>query len=147
MKWILEPYNLLGIGVLLLLIEAVTGFSTVLLLISGFSVIGTAGLIQLNIVPAEYSAVLITEAILLVVLTALLWKPLQRLQRDRAPDVVSSDLVGETFAVQVSLSANEKASVRYSGLDWEVVSDVDIEADSDVKITGVSVGRLEVTKA
>lgn len=147
MEWVLDPYNLLGIGVLLLLIEAVTGFSTVLLLISGFSVIGTAGLIYLGVVPAEFSAVFVTEAVLLMVLAALLWKPLQCLQRDRTPDVVSSDLVGETFAVQVALSANQKASVRYSGLDWEVVSDVDIAADSDVKITGVSVGRLEVTKA
>lgn len=137
-------------GFVMLTIEVITGFSTGVFLFLGFGALATGILMSLGIVPATWIAGVSCTGISTGIITALLWKPLKKLQNDRpAQKDNSSDLVGHEFVVESDITPLKPGSTNYSGISWRVEidkdSDVDIiKAGQRVSVSSVEVGVFKV---
>ena len=85
-------------------------------------------------------------AISTALITAILWKPLKRLQstgemgKDR-----SSDIIGHSFNLSSDISRTVSGEQKYSGINWRVepakdLTDAAMSAGTHVEVTAVSVG-------
>ena len=133
-------------GMLLLLIEVlILGFSTFYLMFFGLAAIATAGLFYLGWLPLGWLNGLLATAVLTGVFAAVLWQPLKRLQGGRSESpTVTSDLVGMSFTLNQAISPGRSGSYRYSGVEWQVVSELAIDSGSQVEVVRVDVGKLTV---
>jgi membrane protein implicated in regulation of membrane protease activity len=126
-----SPYTLLTIGLVLLCLEVMLGFTTIILLLAGVAFLIVSVLVGVGLISGLLGVVLIAVAVSLAVVTVLAWKPMKSLQNGKQVTLVTSDLIGETFII------NE-------GVDWSVMSNKDIKSGSEVKIMKVEVGVLQV---
>ncbi|MCW8900984.1 MAG: NfeD family protein, partial [Gammaproteobacteria bacterium] len=84
------------------------------------------------------------------VITALLWKPLKKLQGTQPIQKDnSSDLIGHTFIAESDITMTNPGTTHYSGIIWKVELDKDagvavIEAGKSVQVCSVEVGVFKV---
>jgi membrane protein implicated in regulation of membrane protease activity len=105
---------------------------------------------SLGIMPETWIAGVSCTGISTGIITALLWKPLKKLQ-DSSPIQKdnSSDLVGHEFIVESDITLVNPGSTNYSGISWKVEIDKDaavdsIEAGQRVSVSSVEVGVFKV---
>lgn len=147
--WIFVGFALLISEVLLL------GLSTIILLFFASGALLTGLLMALGILPESWLAGIAAFGLLSAASTALLWRPLRRLQRgDAAPPEHdrTSDLIGYEFLLGDDIDRNTPSRVSYSGIDWTVRPDPStpgeaIAANTRVRVTTVDVGVFWVTAA
>lgn len=140
------------VGFVLLVIEALAfGFSTGFILFVGLGALLTGGLLWLAVVPATWMASIATFSLSSVVVSALLWKSLKRLQNDKPSPLKdnSSDLIGLTFRLDNELTTTSPTTTRYSGIEWKVEIDFMSEEDvispgSVVSVVSVDAGKFRV---
>ncbi|WP_421131746.1 NfeD family protein [Alteromonas sp. A079] len=138
------PHFLLGLGLVLLVLEVVMGFTTILLLTLGISMMLTSGLMYIGIIDESLLSAFVVIAIVDAVLTLIVWRPLKMLQQDRAPKEVKSDWIGTTFDVDATVTPSEPGAARFSGVMWTVKSTVPIQKGTTVEVSKVEVGILHV---
>lgn len=136
----------IALGFLLLVIEALAfGFAGILLF-GSLGAIATGALLWFSLVPDSFIAAVACFAISTSVITAVLWKPLKRLQsgaelgNDR-----SSDLIGHSFVLDSDVSESEPGQQKFSGIHWQVkpadkLSGQRLPSGTRVEVTAVSVG-------
>ncbi|MDM7862011.1 NfeD family protein [Alteromonas sp. ASW11-36] len=138
------PHFLLGIGIALLIVEILLGFTTILLFTLGISFILTSGLMYFGIIDEQMLDAFIAVAVLDTIFTALLWRPMRKLQKNVDSTPVTSDLVGMTFNLESDVAPGIDGETRYSGITWKVKSAQSLKAGTEVKVVRVEVGVLFV---
>ena len=137
-------------GLVMLAIEVLNGFVTAVFLFTGLGALATGLLMSLGILPETWIAGVSSTGISTGIITALLWKPLKKLQGSRlAKKDNSSDLVGYEFVVDSDITAENPGSVNYSGIEWTVKIDEtanvnSIKAGQKVAVSSVDVGLFKV---
>lgn len=142
------------VGFLLLVFEVVLGFVTAgALLFVGLGALMTGLLMWVGVLPETWIAGVACVGISTGLMTALLWKPLKKMQGDR-PHVKdnSSDLVGYEFVVDSDITVLKPGETSYSGIAWKVEIDKDagvasIQAGQRVSVSSVEVGMFKVKLA
>ena len=133
-------------GLILLAIEIlVLGFSTFVLFFLGLSAVLVGGLVWAGVLAPTLVTTLAALAIATVVLAAMLWKPLKRLQNNIHATVVTSDLVGTQFTMPCDVKQGEQVDYRYSGISWKVSANCDLQKGQQVRVIDLQVGHLVVT--
>jgi membrane protein implicated in regulation of membrane protease activity len=122
----------IAIGFLLLAAEAlVFGFATIIFLFAGIGAVTTGLLMSAGILPETWIAGISSFGISTGIVSALLWKPMSKLQDDNvSTQNQSSDLLGYEFVLQENISLMSTGSHRYSGVDWKVELDATADVDS-----------------
>lgn len=138
------PHFLIGIGLLLLIIEVLMGFTTILLLTLGIAMMLTSGLMYIGILNEAMLEAFIAIAAIDAVLTLVLWRPLKLLQKDRAPKEVKSDWIGSQFDLESDVAPGEPGTARFSGVAWSVKSTSALKKGVTVEVVKVEVGVLHV---
>jgi len=138
------PHFLIGIGLLLLIIEVLMGFTTILLLTLGIAMMLTSGLMYIGILNEAMLEAFIAIAAIDAVLTLVLWRPLKLLQKDRAPKEVKSDWIGSQFDLESDVAPGEPGTARFSGVAWSVKSTFALKKGVTVEVVKVEVGVLHV---
>ncbi len=140
-----------GVGFLLLAIEAVAlGFSTGFVLFIGLGALLTGGLLWFGVLPTTWTASIAFFGVSAAVISALLWKPLKKLQEaNPVTKDNSSDLIGYKFRLDQTITTSQPGTTRYSGIDWRVEIDLDcpepsIAAGSTVRVVSVEAGKFSV---
>lgn len=137
-------------GFTMLVIEVVTGFTTGVFLFGGLGALTTGLLMSFGVLPETWIAGVSSTGISSGIITALLWKPLKKLQGGRPVEKDnSSDLIGHEFVVDTDITRSKPGSTHYSGISWKVEIDKDagidtIEAGQRVKVSSVEVGVFKV---
>lgn len=144
----------IAVGFLLLAIEVlVMGMASGVLLFAGLGALATGLLMLAGVVPETWLAGIAGLGISSGLITALLWKPLRRLQGTHAPSRdTSSDLIGLEFVAEQDMTPLQPGAKRYSGIQWRVEIDQDagvdaIAAGQRVIVTSVDVGVFRVKPA
>ena len=135
------------IGLALLAIEVMAlGFAVIVLFFIGLGCLAAGLLMFIGILPETLAVALVGVAFLTLLGAALLWKPLKRMQDKVENKPVTSDLIGHTFTLESDISRHHPGQVRFSGVDWRVLSDSEIPAGTDVQVVGTAVGELTVAR-
>lgn len=141
----------IAVGFLLLAIELLLmGMTTGVLLFAGLGALTTGILMQAGVLPETWVVGIASLGISSGVITALLWKPLRRIQGSRAPRKdTSSDLVGLEFLLEQDITPTAPGAKRYSGIAWRVEIDPEagvdrIPAGQRVAVSSVDVGVFRV---
>ena len=144
--WIALGFALLAAEVLLF------GFTTIIFLFAGLGALLSGLLMNLGVIPETWIAGTACFGIATGVSSAVLWKPLMKMQ-DKSPvrQKPSSDFIGLEFILTENIGMTTPGSYRYSGIDWrveiDVSSDIDALAKGDhVVVVTVEVGVLSVIK-
>ncbi|MDH5710896.1 MAG: NfeD family protein [Gammaproteobacteria bacterium] len=124
-------------GFLLLVIEALLfGFATIILLFAGLGALITGLLMSAGILSETWIAGISCFGISTGVASALLWKPLSKLQNNNVDTKKqSSDLIGYQFVLNDDVSFMSNSNHRYSGVDWRV------ELDDSAGVDSISAGQ------
>lgn len=140
-------------GFLMLAIEAlVLGFATGVILFSGLGALFTGALLWFGIIPSTWIAGITSFGLCSVAITAILWKPLKKLQ-DSNPHIstkdYSSDFIGYSFRLSETITHTQPGTTRYSGITWRVeIEDTanieKIEAGQKVEVYSVDTGLFRV---
>ncbi|WP_338454943.1 NfeD family protein [uncultured Alteromonas sp.] len=138
------PHFLIGIGLLLLIIEVLMGFTTILLLTLGIAMMLVSGLMYIGILNEALLDAFIAIAIIDAILTLVLWRPLKLLQKDRAPKEVKSDWIGTQFDLESDVAPGAPGTARFSGVVWTVKSSSAIKKGATAEVVKVEVGVLHV---
>ncbi len=141
------PHFLIGIGLALLILEVMMGFTTILLLTLGISMMLASGLMYIGILDEELLDAFIAIAVIDSVLTFVLWRPMKLLQRDRAPKEVQSDWIGTQFELESDVAPGEPGKARFSGVEWSVKSSSVLKKGATAEVVKVEVGVLHVKPA
>jgi membrane protein implicated in regulation of membrane protease activity len=139
----IESY-LLALGLVLMIAELLLGFSIILLFTLGVSLLITSGLVFLDVFEPSLLNLFIAVSVLDTLLMVLLWKPMKYLQRDKAPQSVKSDLVGNVIELTQDTGPTHPSTVQYSGVTWKVKCSEPLPAGTQVVIEDVEVGSLIV---
>lgn len=137
-------------GFVMLAIEVVTGFTTGVFLFAGLGALTTGVLMSLGVLPETWVMGVSCAGISTGIITAMLWKPLKKLQDDRpVKKDNSSDLIGYEFVVKSDITPVNPSSTNYSGISWRVEIDKDagvdiIEEGQRVSVSSVEVGVFKV---
>ena len=135
---------ILGLGLALIILEAIFGFSVIWLFTLGLSLIITAGLLVWDILEPNILNLLFVIPIIDTVLTFVLWKPMKFLQRDKVPNKVKNDLIGNIVQLKEDTGPGVNSSLEYSGVTWKVKCKGKLRAGSVAVIEGVDVGEITV---
>ena len=142
------------LGFLLLAIEGlVLGLTTGVVLFSGIGALITGALFAFGVLPVSWISGIATFAVSSTAVTALLWKPLKNLQRDRGREEdKSSDLIGHSFRLATDIAKDKPGTTRFSGVEWRVELDETSAVDAigsgeRVEVSGVSAGVFRVKPA
>ncbi|MEG3767129.1 NfeD family protein [Alteromonas sp. 14N.309.X.WAT.G.H12] len=138
------PHFLIGIGLVLLVLEVLMGFTTILLLTLGISMILASGLMYVGILDEALLDAFIAVAIIDAVLTLAVWRPLKLLQRDRAPKEVKSDWIGTQFELESDVAPGKPGTARFSGVVWTIKSTSTLQKGDTAEVVKVEVGVLHV---
>lgn len=144
--WIALGFALLAAEVLLF------GFTTIILLFAGLGAITTGLLMEAGLLPLTWTAGTASFGIATGISSAILWKPLRRMQDAATPQKrQKSDIVGYEFVLSDDISRAMPGSHRYSGVDWKVEIDSSSESDNLAKgerviVVSVDVGLFRVKK-
>ncbi len=137
------PRLLLFLGIALLLVDVVLlGFSTFVLFFVGVSLLLSAGLMMLGIVPSTWVAALWLNAILVPAIAALLWRPLKRLQEQKSSEPIHNDFADHQFVLEGDVDLRGLTKHRYSGIEWSLKSEQLIPAGTTVEVERLEVGTL-----
>ncbi|MDP7593202.1 MAG: NfeD family protein [Litorilituus sp.] len=85
-------------------------FFAIASLITGF-------LVGIGLIPS-WQAEILTLGLSTALITAVLWKPLKRLQNSKSKTDDSSDMIGLQVPASADITLNG-GSIRYSGIDWQ----------------------------
>ena len=141
----------LGLGFVLLAIELIAfGLGSGVLLFGSIGALITGALLWFGIIPNEFMFGVACFTVSTALATALLWKPMKKLQsgtelgQDR-----SSDLIGHSFFLSDSINRTVHFQQKYSGIQWRVEPDVNlpdpaIEAGQKVAVSAVNAGVFYV---
>ncbi|CEO42123.1 NfeD family protein [Photobacterium kishitanii] len=139
------PQTLVVLGLLALIIEVlILGCSTLVLLFFGIAMLLTSGLIYIGMVEANWLSTISTLAIITLLLTIALWKPLKKLQNKTAQTDINSDFAVITFELEKDLLPSERYTYNYSGIQWLIKSNTTIAKGVAVKVIKKEVGVLWV---
>lgn len=145
-----QPEFWILLGFVMLAIEVSIGLATGLLLFGGLGALGCGLIMMTGLIPETWTAGVAGTGILTAIFTAILWRPLHRLQGERAHGKDnSSDLVGYEFVIEQDIDSLHPGRKRYSGIEWRVEIDrhagVDsIKAGRHVVVTSVDVAIFRV---
>ncbi len=133
----------LGFG--LLVVEAlVFGFTSGVVMFTGFGALITGGLLWSGVLPASWLYGIACFGISSGVTAALLWKPLLKFQNFDVPEKDnSSDMIGHKFRLEQDISLAQPGSTRYSGVDWRVEIDPDCDCETIAAGTRVAVSSVD----
>lgn len=132
-------------GLLALIIEAaVFGFSLMVLFFLGLSMLLTGVVMWLGLLPETLLAALLVTALLMAVLSALLWKPLRRLQEPAVAKPFNSDFAPAPFVLEADVDSRGLSEYRYSGIVWKLRSQTPLAAGTLVAVERIEVGSLWV---
>ncbi len=138
------------LGFVLLSVEVATGMVTGILLFGSIGAIITGLLMLSGLLGETWEVGIASTAICSGISTALLWKPLKKMQDSDVPKKDnSSDLVGHEFVLDAEVNLLSPGRTRYSGIEWQVEIDTQsgiesIDAGARVKVTSVEVGKFFV---
>ncbi|KJG13837.1 activity regulator of membrane protease YbbK [Photobacterium iliopiscarium] len=139
------PQTLVILGLLTLIIEVlILGCSTFVLLFFGIAMLLTSGLIYMGMIEANWISTILTLAIITLALAIVLWKPLKKLQNKPSKTDIKSDFAVITFKLEKDLSPSERYTFNYSGIQWQIKSETQIEKGVMVEVIKKEVGVLWV---
>ncbi|PSV96036.1 NfeD family protein [Photobacterium iliopiscarium] len=139
------PQTLVILGLLTLIIEVlILGCSTFVLLFFGIAMLFTSGLIYMGMIEANWISTILTLAIITLALAIVLWKPLKKLQNKPSKTDIKSDFAVITFKLEKDLSPSERYTFNYSGIQWQIKSETQIEKGVMVEVIKKEVGVLWV---
>ncbi|MCD9465650.1 NfeD family protein [Photobacterium iliopiscarium] len=139
------PQTLVILGLLTLIIEVlILGCSTFVLLFFGIAMLLTSGLIYMGILDANWISTILTLALITLALAIVLWKPLKKLQNKPSKTDIKSDFAVITFKLEKDLSPSERYTFNYSGIQWQIKSETQIEKGVMVEVIKKEVGVLWV---
>jgi len=144
--WIALGFAMLAAEVLLF------GFTTIIFLFAGLGALTAGLLMSSGIIPETWIAGTACFGIATGISSAILWKPLRRMQDAAAPQKrQKSDIVGYEFVLSDDIAVDKPGSHRYSGVDWSVEIDSSSVADTLAKgdrvvVVSVDVGVFRVIK-
>ena len=150
MSWFTENLveSLLIIGLVLIGIEVlVLGFSTFVIFFVGLAALVSAGLIFIGVIPASVLSAVLSVGVISGLAAVFLWKPLKRMQSSVEKEQVQNDFIGLRFTLEQDLTTSSKVTYRYSGIDWQLQSDEDIKAGTQVEVINTEVGTFKVVPA
>ncbi len=142
--WIMTGFILLAVEVMVL------GFATIVLLFAGLGALFTGFFMQVGVLPQTWLAGIASFGICTGISTALLWRPLKKIQQKSVPQSgQSSDLIGYSFVLEQDISTSQPGETKYSGITWrvEVADDAGTEAISRgqrVTVTSLDAGVFRV---
>ena len=139
------PQTLVILGLLTLIIEVlILGCSTFVLLFFGIAMLLTSVLIYMGMIEANWISTILTLAIITLALAIVLWKPLKKLQNKPSKTDIKSDFAVITFKLEKDLSPSERYTFNYSGIQWQIKSETQIEKGVMVEVIKKEVGVLWV---
>lgn len=148
MEFVLQnlPEILLVTGIGALIIEAaVLGFATFVLLFLGASLVISGLLMYAGLVPETLVAAFWSNALLTTALALVLWKPLRKLQNQRAAtQPLDNDFTRHEFVLEQDADIQGKTEHQYSGVRWKVKSAQPLPAGTLVEVVKAEVGVLWV---
>ncbi|NMH60711.1 NfeD family protein [Alteromonas ponticola] len=134
----------IGLGLALILVDVlILGAGTIILTVAGVSLLVMAGLLYAEVIQT-WDIALLTFAVILAVLSFVLWKPLKNFTKNTSKKKAKTDYHGIKFDLPADLHKDSYLDYRYSGITWKLYSDSDIAAGSKVKVIDVSVGKWHV---
>lgn len=141
--WIAAGFALLAAEVLLF------GFTTIIFLFAGLGAIVTGLAMMFGLLPETWTAGISCFGITTGLVSAVLWKPLKKMQDSSTPPQrQSSDLIGYEFVLQQDVTALQPGQHRYSGVDWKVELDGQagdqLSAGQRVTVTSIDAGIFRV---
>ena len=146
--WVFTGFALLALEVLIL------GFTSGVLLFGAIGALLTGMLMMSGVLPETWTTGIAGFGILAAVSTAVLWRPLMRLQHHKASPKRdrTSDLIGYEFMLADAIDSETESSVAYSGITWKVRPDPELAKDAiaagtRVRVSGVDAGIFYVTRA
>lgn len=146
-EWINENFAtlLIVLGFTLMVVEVVLlGLAVLMLFFIGLACIVTGALHGAGILPASLMASFGSVAFFTVLFSALLWKPLKKLQNTGITKEVKGDFIGHSFVLVDNVSPSQYSRHRLSGVDWKVRSDYPLSAGTMVEVVKAEVGELTV---
>lgn len=142
-SYLIELLAILGIA--LLAIEVwVLGVSTLVLLFAGLALLLTSLSMYFGLIPDTWQWALIATTGYTVLTGAILWPIFKRLQQNSEHKTVKSDLIGHSFYLPADTSVRHPANYRFSGVDWQVISQQDLTKGTLVEVIDLQVGQLFV---
>lgn len=139
------PQTLVTLGLLALIIEVlILGCSTLVLLFFGVAMLLTSGLIYIGLIDANWLSTISTLAIITLLLTIALWKPLKKSQNKSAQTEINSDFATIQFELEKDLLPSTLYHFNYSGIQWNIKSTSAIDKGVIVKVVKKEVGILWV---
>jgi membrane protein implicated in regulation of membrane protease activity len=146
--WVFVGFALLALELLVL------GLTSGVLLFGAVGALLTGILMMAGVLPENWATGISGFGILAAVSTAVLWRPLMRLQRRNvAPKRDrTSDLIGYEFILSGDIDAATESSTAYSGITWKVRPDPELAegsmaAGTRVRVSGVDAGIFYVVRA
>ena len=141
--WIAAGFALLAAEVLLF------GFTTIIFLFAGLGAIVTGLAMMFGLLPETWTAGISCFGITTGLISAVLWKPLKKMQDNSTPPQrQSSDLIGYEFVLQQDVTTLQPGQHRYSGVDWKVELDGQagdmLSAGQRVAVTSIDAGIFRV---
>ena len=139
------------LGFILLTVEVlVLSMASGILFFLGIGALLTGLLMGLGVLPETWTAGIAGFGVSSIIITALLWKPLKRMQASPVGKREhSSDFIGLEFVIADELTRERAGKHRYSGVEWRVEIDTDagidtIPAGATVVVASVDAGKLRV---
>jgi len=116
------PAFWVALGFALMAAEVVVfGFTTIIFLFAGLGALTAGLLMEFGVLPQTWVAGTACFGIATGISSAILWKPMQKLQSAAEPQKKqSSDFDGLEFVLTSDVSSTSPGSYRYSGIDWKV---------------------------
>jgi membrane protein implicated in regulation of membrane protease activity len=140
----------IAIGFVLLAAEVlVFGFGTIVFMFAGIGALVTGLAMMFGLLPETWVAGISCFGISTGLASAILWKPLKKLQASGSPpQKQSSDLIGYQFVLKQDITAMQPGTHRYSGVDWKVELDASagdmLSAGQRVAVTSLDAGIFRV---
>ena len=145
--WLLDnlAQTLIAVGLALLIIEVlILGFATFVLFFLGLSLVITGTAMWAELLSADITTALWSNAVLCAVLAAALWKPLKKMQQQTQKEDVKSDFAELIFTLEQDVDKNGHSQHLYSGIQWQLKSQQPISQGTEVKVVKKEVGVLWV---
>jgi len=136
---------ILFLGITLLAVEMlVFAFSSFILFFVGLACLITGLLMILGLLAPTLTAAFVAVALLSGLLAVMLWKPLKDMQSHVDHTPASGDLVGHSFTLSGDVAPGQTINYCFSGIEWQVKSDQELSAGTEVEVVIANVGEFTV---